>query len=101
MIIFGCILSFEKMISNKYQGRIVCLVLKDLISKQELFGGKSSPRFDDFKEFSTERLSTMEGWYVLSNNIYYSIIIALSYRRYNCTTFMREKCNCFDLTNRV
>ena len=88
------------MISNKYQGRIVYLVLKDLISKGELFGEQSSDRFDNFKEFSTQRLSTMEGWYILSNNIFYSIIIiALSYRQYNYTTCMREKYNCFDLTN--
>jgi hexokinase len=55
------------MISDKYQGEIVCLVLKDLISKGELFGGKSSHKFDKFKAFSTGRLSTMEGWYVMSN----------------------------------
>ena len=58
------------MISDKYQGVIVCLILKDLISEGELFGGKSSPKFDEFESFSTQRLSTMEGWYVLSNSIY-------------------------------
>ena len=58
------------MISDKYQGIIVYLVLKDLISKRELFGGESSDRFDEFKAFSTGRLSTMEGWYVLSNSIF-------------------------------
>jgi hypothetical protein len=56
------------MISDKYQGVIVYLVLKDLISKGELFGGRSSPKFDEFKAFSTGRLSTMEGWYVVSNS---------------------------------
>ena len=61
------VLSFEKMISDKYQGVIVCLILKDLINKGELFGGQSSPRFDNFETFNTQRLSTMEGWYVLSN----------------------------------
>ena len=69
LVNFGCILRFEKMISDKYQGRIVCLILKDLIIRGELFGGKSSPRFDGVESFSTGRLSTMEGWYVLSNSI--------------------------------
>ena len=67
--IFGYVLSFEKMISDKYQGVIVCLVLKDLICEGELFGGQSSPKFDklNFEIFNTKRLSDMEGWYVLSN----------------------------------
>ena len=67
IIISGYVLSFDKLIADKYQGRIVYLILEDLISKGELFGGQSSPRFDDFESFNTQRLSTMEGWYVLSN----------------------------------
>ena len=63
-------LRFEKMISDKYQGVIVCLVLKDLIDKKELFGGESSPIFDKCENVSTHKLSTMEGWYVVSNIIY-------------------------------
>jgi hypothetical protein len=62
--------SFEKMISDEYQGVIVCLVLKDLISKRELFEGRSSPKFDKFEAFSRGRLSTMEGWYVVSISVY-------------------------------
>jgi hexokinase len=64
-VIIIILFSFEKMISDKYQGRIVCLVLKDLIRERALFGGKSSPKFDKFEAFSTGRLSTMEGWYVM------------------------------------
>ena len=74
------------MISDKYQGVIVYLILKDLISEGELFGGESSPRFDDFKEFSTQRLSTMEGWYALSNIIIALLLLLLLGRK-----------NCFDL----
>jgi hypothetical protein len=55
------------MISDKYQGILVNLVLKDLISKGQLFGGNSSPKLDAFEGFSTGRLSTMEGWYVVFN----------------------------------
>ena len=76
---------------------MVYLILKDLISEQELFGGQSSPKFDDFEEFSTQKLSTMEGWYVLSNNNYYNTIIALTW--YNYTTCMQKKYDYFDLTN--
>ena len=73
------------MISDKYQGRIVYLVLKDLISKGALFGGESSRRFDNFETFSTQKLSTMEGWYICSIQLYYSIIIiALTRMQKNC-----------------
>jgi hypothetical protein len=58
------------MISDKYQGIIVCLVLKDLIGKGELFGGNSPPIFDAFEAFSTTKLSIMEGWYVVSYSVY-------------------------------
>ena len=57
------------MISDKYQGRIVYLVLKDLISKGELFKGVTSPKFNEFEAFTTGRLSTMEGWYIILPNI--------------------------------
>ena len=55
------------MISGKYLGEIVRLALKDLISREALFGGKSSAKFDKAEAFSTNKLSVIERGYVMSN----------------------------------
>ena len=65
--IIYCILSFEKMISGMYLGEIVRLVLKDLISNNQLFGGESSTKFDTDGAFSTRSLCAIDDGYVMSD----------------------------------
>lgn len=69
---FCCFLyRYEKLISGKYLGETVRLVLQSLIKDGSLFGGKSSPKFDTFEKFETKYLSFIEGGYVhnyYSNN---------------------------------
>jgi hypothetical protein len=77
--------SFEKIISDKHQGEIVYLVLKDLINKGELFEGESSAAFDKLQAFSRRRLGTMEGWYVMFNNYtIFHIVRILTWRAWRC-----------------
>lgn len=52
--------SLEKMVSGMYLGEITRLVIKDLIKREMLFGGKSSPIFDKAKNFKSEYMSTIE-----------------------------------------
>ena len=62
------------MISGKYLGETVRLVLQNLIKKGSLFGGKSSPTFDTFEKFETKYLSFIEGGYVPISNAIFSLV---------------------------
>lgn len=64
---FLSIFRYEKLISGKYLGETVRLVLQSLIKNESvhLFDGKSSPTFDTFEKFDTKYLSFIEGGYVL------------------------------------
>ena len=53
------------MISGEYLGEIVRRALKSLIKGGSLFGGTSSDKFDMFKAFETEYVSTIERGYVV------------------------------------
>ena len=80
------------MISDKYQGVIVYLVLKDLISKEELFGGESSPRFDDFETICLP-------W---KDGTFYPIIASLrSKTSLTCMLKFEILIKYFDLTNSI
>ena len=63
----SCILSYEKMISDKYLGKVVCHALKDLIKKRELFKEKS---FDELEAFELKYLCFIESGYVMSDITY-------------------------------
>ena len=56
--------SFEKTISGKYLGELVRLALQKLVRCGQLFGGKSSTKFDQFEAFKTEYVSIIEGRFV-------------------------------------
>ena len=74
IIIFDCVLSFKKMISEEQQGVIVCHVLEDLISESELFGGPTVTNVDTmvFENFCKSRLKSIEEWYVIVIIVPYS-----------------------------
>ena len=65
IIIFYCILSFEKMISEDYQGLIICRVIKDLHKENKLFGKQKVTNFDKFEAFCRRSLGIIEVWYVV------------------------------------
>ena len=52
--------SYEKCISGKYLGEIVRLALQKLIKEDNLFGGKSSAKFDTHEAFETLHVSIIE-----------------------------------------
>ena len=56
--------SFEKTISGKYLGELVRLALQKLVKCGQLFGGKSSTKFDQFEAFETKYVSIIEGRFV-------------------------------------
>ena len=56
--------SFEKTISGKYLGELVRLALQKLVKCGQLFGGKSSAKFDKFEAFETKYVSIVEGRFV-------------------------------------
>ena len=56
--------SFEKTISGKYLGELVRLALQKLVKCGQLFGGKSSAKFDQFEAFETKYVSIIEGRFV-------------------------------------
>lgn len=56
--------SFEKTISGKYLGELVRLALQKLVKCGQLFGGKSSAKFDKFEVFETKYVSIVEGRFV-------------------------------------
>ena len=49
------------MISGKYLGEIVRLVLTNLVADKLLFGGKSSTDLETFGEFESTLVSAIEG----------------------------------------
>ena len=53
------------MISGKYLGEIVRLVLKQLVDDKVLFGGKSSTELDTFEKFESAFISDIERGYVI------------------------------------
>ena len=57
-------LSYEKMISGKYLGEIARLALQKLVKGGQLFGGKSSTKFDTFEAFESKYVSIIEGRFV-------------------------------------
>lgn len=75
------VVRYEKLISGKYLGETVRLVLQSLIKNESvhLFDGKSSPTFDTFEKFETKYLSFIEDGYVYIShkisNFYLAIII--------------------------
>jgi len=66
-------LSYEKMISGKYLGEIARLALQKLVKCGNLFGGKSSTKFDTFEAFESKYVSIIEGRFV--NYLYHVIVI--------------------------
>ena len=64
------------MISEEQQGVIVCRVLKDLHSKEELFGGPAVTNFDTllFEDFCKSRLKSIEEWYVVVIIVPYTLV---------------------------
>ena len=53
------------MISGKYLGEIACLALQKLVKCGNLFGGKSSTKFDTFEAFESKYVSIIEGRFVI------------------------------------
>ena len=52
--------SYEKCISGKYVGEITRQALQKLVKSGDLFGGKSSEKFDTFEAFETQYVSMIE-----------------------------------------
>ena len=53
------------MISGKYLGEIAHLALQKLVKCGNLFGGKSSTKFDTFEAFESKYVSIIEGRFVI------------------------------------
>ena len=70
------------MISGMYLGEIVRLVLQDLISNNQLFGGKSSTKFNTAGAFSTKSVCAIDEGYVMSDSIGFKSYTYSNWQKY-------------------